>query len=140
MKLVIKNPPHTAHISQRILKECSLTLLGTRALLLSLSLQGKLTLKYNSCCYNQSHKREKLFYNLNGHKSNSTVLSLTPMSLLATTLKPLKHSATNIREARVQAQEVGVNNCTRFSQGDIFCGYLGKTFIERLVDCHNNTL
>ena len=32
MKLVMKNPPHTAHISHSRLKECRLVLSGTRAL------------------------------------------------------------------------------------------------------------
>ena len=31
-KLVMKNPPHTAHISQSRLNECRLVLSGTRAL------------------------------------------------------------------------------------------------------------
>ena len=53
--------------------------------------------------------------------------SLMPIHLLTTRLGTLKHSATVAREARVHAQEVGVNSCTRFSQGDTFCGYLGKT-------------
>ena len=50
-----------------------------------------------------------------------------PMNLLTKRLMPLKQSATVASEARLQAQEVGVNSCTRFSQGDTFCGYLGKT-------------
>ena len=50
-----------------------------------------------------------------------------PMNLLTKRLMPLKLSTTDIREASVQAQEVGVNSCTRFSQGDTFCGYLEKT-------------
>ena len=44
--------------------------------------------------------------------------------LLTTRLATLKHSATVAREARVQAQEVGVINMVRFSQGDTGWGYL----------------
>ena len=47
------------------------------------------------------------------------------MNLLTKRLMPLKHSTTDTREARVQAQEVGVINMTRFSQGDTGWGYLG---------------
>ena len=50
--------------------------------------------------------------------------SLIPIHLLTTRLATLKHSATVAREARVQAQEVGVSNLTRFSQGDTGWGYL----------------
>ena len=50
--------------------------------------------------------------------------SLIPIHLLTTRLATLKHSATVAREARVQAQEVGVNKFTRFSQGEAGWGYL----------------
>ena len=50
--------------------------------------------------------------------------SLIPIHLLTTRLATLKHSATVAREARVQAQEVGVINFTRFNQGDTGWGYL----------------
>ena len=50
--------------------------------------------------------------------------SLIPIHLLITRLPTLKHSATVAREARVQAQEVGVINITRFSQGDTGWGDL----------------
>ena len=50
--------------------------------------------------------------------------SLIPIHLLTTRLATLKHSATVAREARVQAQEVGVINMVRFSQGDTGWGYL----------------
>ena len=64
---------------------------------------------------------------LKGHKSISIFSSLIPIHLLTTRLATLKHSATVAREARVQAQEVGVNKPTRFSQGDTFLGYLQPT-------------
>ena len=50
--------------------------------------------------------------------------SLIPIHLLTTRLATLKHSATVAREARVQAQEVGVSKLTKFSQGDTGFGYL----------------
>ena len=50
--------------------------------------------------------------------------SLIPIHLLTTRLATLKQSATVAREARVQAQEVGVSNMVRFSQGDTGWGYL----------------
>ena len=50
--------------------------------------------------------------------------SLIPIHLLTTRLATLKESATVAREARVQAQEVGVSNLTRFSQGDADWGNL----------------
>ena len=50
--------------------------------------------------------------------------SLIPIHLLITRLPTWKHSATVAREARVQAQEVGVINFRRFSQGDTGWGYL----------------
>ena len=50
--------------------------------------------------------------------------SLIPIHLLTTRLATLKQSATVAREARVQAQEVGVSNFRRFSQGDTGWGYL----------------
>ena len=50
--------------------------------------------------------------------------SLIPIHLLTTRLATLKNNATDTREARVQAQEVGVINFTRFSQGDTSWGYL----------------
>ena len=61
---------------------------------------------------------------LNGHKFISILLRLTSILPLTTKLETLKHSATVAREARVQAQEVGVINLTRFSQGDTGWGYL----------------
>ena len=61
---------------------------------------------------------------LKGHKSISIFSSLITIHLLTTRLAILKHSATVAREARVQAQEVGVSNLTRFSQGDTGWGYL----------------
>ena len=61
---------------------------------------------------------------LKGHKSISMFSSLMPIHLLTTRLATLKHSATVAREARVQAQEVGVISLTRFSQGDTGWGYL----------------
>ena len=63
-------------------------------------------------------------YHLNGHRSISIVFSLIPIHLLTNRLETWKHSATVAREARVQAQEVGVINMTRFSQGDTAWGYL----------------
>ena len=44
--------------------------------------------------------------------------SLIPIHLLITILPTWKHSATVAREARVQAQVVGVSNLVKFSQGD----------------------
>ena len=61
---------------------------------------------------------------LNGHKSISIFSSLIPIHLLTNRLATLKHSASDIREARVQAQEVGVINLIRFSHGDTGPGYL----------------
>ena len=61
---------------------------------------------------------------LRGQRSISIFSSLIPIHLLTTRLATLKHSATVAREARVQAQEVGVSNLTRFSQGDTGWGYL----------------
>ena len=61
---------------------------------------------------------------LKGHKSISMFSSLIPILLLTTQLLTLKHSATVNREARVQAQEVGVINLTIFSHGDTGWGYL----------------
>ena len=63
-------------------------------------------------------------FHLKGHKSISIFSSLIPIHLLTTRLATLKHSATVAREARVQAQEVGVISLTRFSQGDTGWGYL----------------
>ena len=51
-------------------------------------------------------------------------LSLIPIHLLTTRLVTWKHRATVAREARVQAQEVGVINLVKFSQGDTSWGYL----------------
>ena len=59
--------------------------------------------------------------------------SLIPIHLLTTRLATLKQSATVAREARVQAQEVGVISITRFSQGDTAWGYL-------VVGCPQNML
>ena len=50
--------------------------------------------------------------------------SLIPIPLLTIRLVTLKHSATVAREARVQAQEMGVISLTRFSQRDTGWGYL----------------
>ena len=50
--------------------------------------------------------------------------SLIPIHLLTIILATLKHSTTDPREARVQAQEVGVISFTRFSQGDTAWGDL----------------
>ena len=55
--------------------------------------------------------------------------SLIPILLLTTQLLTLKHSATVTREARVQAQEVGVINLARFSHGDTGWGYLWQYYI-----------
>ena len=44
--------------------------------------------------------------------------SLIPIPLLTIRLATLKHSAAVAREARVQAQEMGVINLVKFSQGD----------------------
>ena len=67
--------------------------------------------------------------------------SLIPIHLLTIRLVTLKHSATVAREARVQAQEVGVIRLTRFSHGDTFCGYLGKTeSFEKLSGLESLTL
>ena len=55
---------------------------------------------------------------LKGHKSISIFSSLIPIHLLTTRLATLKHSATVAREARVQAQEVGVISLVKFSQED----------------------
>ena len=63
-------------------------------------------------------------FHLKGHKSISIVFSLIPIHLLTTRLATLKHSATVAREARVQAQEVGVINLKTFIQGDTGLGYL----------------
>ena len=63
-------------------------------------------------------------FHLKGHKSISIFSSLIPIHLLTTRLATLKQSATDTREARVQAQEVGVSKFTRFSQGDTGWGYL----------------
>ena len=64
---------------------------------------------------------------LEGHKSISIFSSLIPIHLLTIRLAIWKHSATDIKEARVQAQEVGVSNMVRFSQGDTGWGYLVVT-------------
>ena len=61
---------------------------------------------------------------LRGHKSISMFFSLIPIHLLTTRLATLKHSATVIMEASVQAQEAGVSSFIRFSQGDTSRGYL----------------
>ena len=55
---------------------------------------------------------------LKGHKSIPMFSSLIPIPLLTIRLLTLKHSATVAREARVQAQEMGVINLVKFSQGD----------------------
>ena len=62
-------------------------------------------------------------------------LSLIPIHLLTTRLATWKHSAAVTREARVQAQEVGVINLVRFSQGDTGCGYLVSEYqIKKSLD------
>ena len=66
---------------------------------------------------------------LRGHKSISIFFSLIPIHLLTTRLATLKQSATVAREARVQAQEVGVINLARFSHGDTGWGYLWQYYI-----------
>ena len=63
---------------------------------------------------------------LKGHRSISMFSSLIPIHLLTTRLATLKHSATVAREARVQAQEVGVSKPRRFNQGFTGLGYLNK--------------
>ena len=118
----MKNPPHTAHISHSRLKECRLVLSGTRALPLWTRrvVEGKYTLIIND---DEKSPQFIKFY-LEGHKSISMFSSLIPIHLLTIRLATLKQSATVAREARVQAQEVGVSNLTRFSQGDTGWGYL----------------
>ena len=76
---------------------------------------------------------------LKGHKSISIFCSLIPIHLLTTRLATLKHSATVAREARVQAQEVGVSNLTRFSQGDTGWGYLVFRYSNN-ISTHFNIL
>ena len=61
---------------------------------------------------------------LKGHKSISMFTSLMPIHLLTIILATLKHSTTDTKEARVQAQEVGSINFARFSHGDTGMGYL----------------
>ena len=65
--------------------------------------------------------------NLKGHKSISIFSSLIPIHLLTIRLAIWKHSATDTRETRIQAQEVGVSNMVRLSQGDTGWGYLVVT-------------
>ena len=65
--------------------------------------------------------------NLKGHKSISIFFSLIPIHLLTIRLAIWKHSATDTRETRIQAQEVGVSNMVRLSQGDTGWGYLVVT-------------
>ena len=65
--------------------------------------------------------------NLKGHKSISIFSSLIPIHLLTIRLAIWKHSATDIKEARIHAQEVGVSNMVRLSQGDTGWGYLVVT-------------
>ena len=73
---------------------------------------------------------------LKGHKSISMFSSLIPIHLLTTRLATSKHSAAVTREARVQAQEVGVINLVRFSQGDTGCGYLVSEYqIKKMLGC-----
>ena len=59
--------------------------------------------------------------------------SLIPIHLLTTRLATLKQSATVAREARVQAQEVGVINLARFSHGDTGWGYLVHQYKDSYV-------
>ena len=63
---------------------------------------------------------------LNGYKSISTFVSFIPIHFLTTILETLKHSTVASREAKVQVQEIGVNNFTKFSHGDTCRGYLNK--------------
>ena len=63
--------------------------------------------------------------------------SLIPIHLLTTRLATLKQSATVAREARVQAQEVGVSKPRRFNQGFTGLGYLnkhGRKYTKMLYD------
>ena len=62
-----------------------------------------------------------------------------PMNLLTKRLMPLKMSTTDTREARVQAQEVGVSNLIRFSQGDTGWGYLVVRYSNN-ISTHFNIL
>ena len=62
--------------------------------------------------------------------------SLIPIHLLTTRLATLKHSATVAREDRVQAQEVGVINMVRFSQGDTGWGYLEAVSVPEIFTVH----
>ena len=62
---------------------------------------------------------------LNGYKSISTFVSFIPIHL-TTILEMLKQSTVASREAKVQVQEIGVNNFTKFSHGDTCRGYLNK--------------
>ena len=82
--------------------------------------------KYNLCTFkNKEYKMHYSYaFHLKGHRSISIFSSLIPIHLLTTRLATLKHSATVAREARVQAQEVGVINIVRFSHGDSDWGYL----------------
>ena len=66
--------------------------------------------------------------------------SLIPIHLLTTRLKISKQSATEAREARVQAQEVGVINFTRFNQGDTGWGYLVSDIQKILFSLYSSTL
>ena len=59
--------------------------------------------------------------------------SLIPIHLLTTRLATLKHSTTVAREARVQAQEVGVISFTKFSHGDTGWGYLVHQYKDSYV-------
>ena len=65
--------------------------------------------------------------NLKGQRSISIFSSLIPIHLLTIKLAIWKHSATDINETRIQAQEVGVSNMVRLSQGDTGWGYLVVT-------------
>ena len=74
---------------------------------------------------------------LKGHKSISIFCKVIPIHLLTTKLPTWKHSATVAREARVQAQEVGVISLTRFNQGDTGWGDLHLSYTKLLRDIYS---
>ena len=94
--LVMKNPPHTAHISHSRLKECRLVLSGTRALPCVLWARrvvcGKYTLylnrfkHINTYTYHIINTLMDHSAHLNGHKSISIFSSPIPIHLLTTRL------------------------------------------------------
>ena len=75
---------------------------------------------------------------LNGYRSISIVASLIPIHFLTTRLETLKHSTVASREAKVQVQEIGVNNLAKFSHGDTCRGYLdkGNLFHNKIILIH----